>query len=257
MFQCLATNINVCCLIVVMAESKTRFAIITKNLVKNYELENKESVPVLTGLDLEIEKGEFVSIMGVSGSGKSTLVNILSTLETLTAGEIRIDDIQLIDLKSEELLKIRRTHSAIIFQNFALIDYLTAVENVKLPMVVRGISDIEAETKANEYLEAVELYSRKDHLPEELSGGEKQRVAIARALAHNPSIIYADEPTGNLDAITGMKIIQLFKEISHKMDVSVIMVTHDYTAASETDRIYILQEGKVIEEKLRNVKKRR
>ena len=239
-----------------MVDSRTKLAIVTKNLVKNYELASKESVPVLIGLDLEIQQGEFVAIMGVSGSGKSTLVNILSSLETLTSGEVRIDGIQLGDMKSEDLLEIRRTHSAIIFQNFALIDYLTAIENVMLPMIVRGISHEEAEEKANEFLEAVGLYGRKDHLPEELSGGEKQRIAIARALAHDPSIIYADEPTGNLDAITGMKIIQLFKEISHTMGISIIMVTHDYSAASETDRIYILQEGKVIEEKSGKSKKK-
>ena len=237
-------------------ENKNGLAVVTKDLVKNFELPSRESVHVLTGLNLEIKRGEFVAIMGPSGSGKSTLVNILSTLESLTTGEVVIDGIQLNNLKNDELLNVRRSSSAIIFQNFALIDYLTAFENVKLPLIVRGVTHKEAEEKALELLEAVDLYSRKDHLPEELSGGEQQRVAIARALAHEPQIIYADEPTGNLDAVTGMKIIQLFKEISHKLGITVIIVTHDHKAAQETDRIYILQEGKVIEEKSKKIKDR-
>lgn len=231
-------------------------AVVTKDLVKNFELPDGNSVHVLTGLNLEIYQGEFVAVMGPSGSGKSTLVNILSSLESLTAGEVNIDGVQIDKLKTSELLNFRRYHSAIIFQSFALIDYLTALENVKLPLIVRGVSHSDAETKALQYLEAVDLYSRKDHLPEELSGGEQQRVAIARALAHEPSIIYADEPTGNLDAVTGMKIIQLLKDISHNMNITVIICTHDHRAARETDRVYILQEGKVIEEKSNEIRER-
>lgn len=231
-------------------------AVKTENLVKTFEVQGSDNVHVLTGMNLEIKKGEFIACMGPSGSGKSTLVNILSTLETITSGEVRINGFLLKDLTSEDLLTLRRSHSAIIFQNFALIDYLTAFENVKLPMIVRGISHTEADIKATEFLEAVGLYARKDHLPEELSGGEQQRVAIARALAHEPKIIYADEPTGNLDVITGMKIIQLFKDISHNMGITVIIVTHDHNAARETDRIYILQEGKVIEETSKQIKDR-
>ncbi len=236
--------------------SRKESAVITKDLVKNFELPDGNNVQVLTGLNLEIYQGEFVAVMGPSGSGKSTLVNILSSLESLTAGEVNIDGVQINKLKTSELLNYRRSHSAIIFQNFALIEYLTALENVKLPLIVRGVSHGESETKALQYLEAVDLYSRKDHLPEELSGGEQQRVAIARALAHEPNIIYADEPTGNLDAVTGMKIIQLLKDISHNMGITVILVTHDHRAAQETDRVYILQEGKVIKEKSNEIGER-
>ncbi|MHA2357405.1 MAG: ABC transporter ATP-binding protein [Candidatus Heimdallarchaeaceae archaeon] len=239
-----------------MHKEEPEIAVATKGLVKNFDIPGRESVHVLTGLDLEIFKGEFVAIMGPSGSGKSTLVNILSTLETFTTGDVNVDGIQYENLNSEELLDIRRSSTAIIFQNFALIDYLTALENVKLPLIVRGIEHKEAEEKALQFLEAVDLYSRKDHLPEELSGGEQQRVAIARALAHEPKIIFADEPTGNLDAITGMRIIQLFKWISREMGITVIIVTHDHRAAKETDRVYILQEGKVIEEKSQEIKDR-
>lgn len=235
---------------------ESKFAIVAKDLVKNFDLPSGDSVNVLTGLDLEIYQGEFVAIMGPSGSGKSTLVNILSTLETITGGDVNVGGVQLDSLSSNDLLNFRRAHSAIIFQSFALIDYLTAIENVKLPLIVRGISQDEAEAKALHFLEAVDLYSRKDHLPEELSGGEQQRVAIARALAHEPKIIYADEPTGNLDAVTGMKIIHLLKEISHSMGITVIMVTHDHKAAKETDRVYILQEGKVIKEKSEEIGER-
>lgn len=239
-----------------MVKSKKEFAVKTEDLVKNFEVQGSDSVHVLTGMNLEIRKGEFVAIMGPSGSGKSTLVNILSTLEPITSGKVNINGVLFKDLTTEELLTLRRSHSAIIFQNFALINYLTAFENVKLPMIVRGISHNKADVKTTEFLEAVGLYARKDHLPEELSGGEQQRVAIARALAHEPKIIYADEPTGNLDVVTGMKIIQLFKDISHEMGITVIIVTHDHNAARETDRIYILQEGKLIEEKSKQIKDR-
>ena len=231
-------------------------AISAKDLVKNFDLPSGDSINVLTGLNLEINKGEFVAIMGPSGSGKSTLVNILSSLETLTTGEVNVDGVQIDNLKATELLNFRRSCTAIIFQNFALISYLTALENVKLPLIVRGISHNDADAKALQFLEAVDLYARKDHLPEELSGGEQQRVAIARALAHEPKIIFADEPTGNLDAVTGMKIIQLLKDISHNMGITVIIVTHDHKAAKETDRLYILQEGKVIKEKSKTIKER-
>ncbi|MHA1200386.1 MAG: ABC transporter ATP-binding protein [Candidatus Heimdallarchaeaceae archaeon] len=231
-------------------------AVVTEGLVKDFSLRDGVRVHVLTGLNLEIYQGEFIGVMGPSGSGKSTLINILSTLESVTAGEVSINGVQLNNLKTTELLNFRRSHSAIIFQNFALIDYLTALENVKLPLIVKGISHTEAESKALHFLEAVDLYSRKDHLPEELSGGEQQRVAIARALAHEPNIIFADEPTGNLDAVTGMKIIQLLKDISHNMGITVILVTHDHRAAQETDRVYILQEGKVIEEKSNEIGER-
>lgn len=239
-----------------MKEKEPKLAVFTKDLVKNFDLPGGDSVHVLTGLNLKIYRGEFVAIIGPSGSGKSTLINILSTLETITAGEVNLDGIRLNDLKTDDLLNIRRSRSAIIFQNFALIDYLTAFENVLLPLILRGNDHKEAEVKSLEFLESVDLYDRRDHLPEELSGGEQQRVAIARALAHEPDIIYADEPTGNLDVVTGMKIIQLFKDISHNMGITIIIVTHDHKAARETDRIYILQGGKVIEEKSKEIKER-
>ena len=232
------------------------YSIQTDNLIKDFELSKTEIVHVLTGVTMEVKKGDFVSIMGPSGSGKSTLLNILSTLETVTSGDVLIAGVNLKDTDYNEKLEIRRSKSSVVFQSFALIPYLTALENVKLPMKLRKITDQEAETKALEYLEAVGLYGRLNHLPEELSGGEQQRVAIARALAHNPDIIYADEPTGNLDTHTGKEIIQLFRNLAKEQNISVIMVTHDSDSAQQTDRIYILQKGKVAIEQQKNHKKK-
>ena len=232
------------------------YSIQTDNLIKDFELSKTEIVHVLTGVTMEVKKGDFVSIMGPSGSGKSTLLNILSTLETVTSGDVLIAGVNLKDTDYNEKLEIRRSKSSVVFQSFALIPYLTALENVKLPMKLRKVTDQESEIKALEYLEAVGLYGRLNHLPEELSGGEQQRVAIARALAHNPDIIYADEPTGNLDTHTGKEIIQLFRNLAKEQNISVIMVTHDSDSAQQTDRIYILQKGKVAIEQQKNHKKK-
>lgn len=229
----------------------------TSNLIKNFDLSGGEVVRVLKGVEMKVDKGEFIAIMGPSGSGKSTLLNILSTLETISEGKVFIAGVSLHELNRSETLQIRRKKSSIVFQNFALIPYLTAKENVKLPMLLRKESEKVAEKRALKLLTDVGLYSRRDHLPEQLSGGEKQRVAIARALAHDPDIIYADEPTGNLDTHTGREIIFLFKKLAKEQDVTIIMVTHDHSAASQTERIYILQNGRVIEEQVKNIEERR
>ncbi|NPD90036.1 MAG: ABC transporter ATP-binding protein [Asgard group archaeon] len=237
-----------------MSKKTKSFSIQTDDLVKDFELSKTDVVHVLTGVSMEVKKGEFIAIMGPSGSGKSTLLNILSTLEPITSGDVLIAGVNLKDTDYGEKLEIRRSRSSVVFQSFALIPYLTAIENVKLPMKLRKIPEVEAEQKALEFLESVGLYGRLNHLPEELSGGEQQRVAIARALAHNPEIIYADEPTGNLDTHTGKEIIQLFRTLTKEQNISVIMVTHDSDSAMETDRIYILQKGKVVVEQLKKTK---
>jgi putative ABC transport system ATP-binding protein len=239
-----------------MSQKKNSFSIQTNDLIKDFELSKTDIVHVLTGVSMEVKKGEFIAIMGPSGSGKSTLLNILSTLETVTSGDVLIGGVNLKEIDYGEKLEIRRSKSSVVFQSFALIPYLTALENVKLPMKLRKIPEQEAEEKALVYLEAVGLYGRLNHLPEELSGGEQQRVAIARALAHNPDIIYADEPTGNLDTHTGKEIIQLFKNLAKEQNISVIMVTHDSESAQQTDRIYILQKGKVVIEQQKPLKKK-
>jgi putative ABC transport system ATP-binding protein len=239
-----------------MPKTKKALSIQTSELIKDFELQGEEIVHVLTGVNMKVKPGEFIACMGPSGSGKSTLLNILATLETITEGEVRLSGVNLHDTSYKDILDIRRNKTALVFQNFALIPYLTAKENVKLPMKLRGVPEIEAEEKAISYLEQVGLYARLDHLPEELSGGEQQRVAIARALAHDPDIIYADEPTGNLDTNIGKEIIQLFKTLAKEKKITIIMVTHDPDCAVETDRIYILQEGKVLEERVTSLKKR-
>jgi putative ABC transport system ATP-binding protein len=239
-----------------MPKTKKAFSIQSSELIKDFKLQGEEIVHVLTGVNMKVKPGEFIACMGPSGSGKSTLLNILATLETITEGEVRLSGVNLHDTSYKDILDIRRNKTALVFQNFALIPYLTAKENVKLPMKLRGVLENEAEEKAISYLEQVGLYARLDHLPEELSGGEQQRVAIARALAHDPDIIYADEPTGNLDTNIGKDIIQLFKTLAKEKNITIIMVTHDPDCAVETDRIYILQEGKVLEERVTSVKKR-
>ena len=239
-----------------MPKKKGSFSIQTTDLIKDFEIGGEEIVHVSKGVKMDIKPGEFVACMGPSGSGKSTLLNILATLEPITEGKVLISGVNLHETSYQEQLDIRRNKTSIVFQNFALIPYLTAKENVKLPMKLRGVQETEAEEKAISYLEQVGLYARLDHLPEELSGGEQQRVAIARALAHEPDIIYADEPTGNLDTNIGKEIIQLFKTLAKEKKITIIMVTHDPDCAVETDRIYILQEGKVIEERVTSIKKR-
>ena len=239
-----------------MPKKKKDLSIQTNELIKDFELQGEEIVHVLTGVNMQVKPGEFIAVMGPSGSGKSTLLNILATLETITDGEVRLSGVNLHDTSYKGYLEIRRNKTALVFQNFALIPYLTAKENVKLPMKLRGVPENETEEKAVSFLEQVGLYARLDHLPEELSGGEQQRVAIARALAHEPDIIYADEPTGNLDTNIGKEIIQLFKTLAKEKKITIIMVTHDPDCAVETDRIYILQEGKVLEERVTSIKKR-
>jgi len=238
-----------------MSKKASTVSIDTKELIKDFNLPGGEVVNVLTGVDLRIKRGEFIAIMGPSGSGKSTLLNILSTLESITSGEVLVAGINLSETSYKENLEIRRTKTSVVFQNFALIPYLTAKENVKLPMKLRKVPELEADQKAIEYLESVGLYVRMDHLPEELSGGEQQRVAIARALAHDPDIIYADEPTGNLDTHIGKEIIFLFKQLVKEKKITVIMVTHDTECSKEADRILILQKGKVIQEQPKKVAK--
>lgn len=240
-----------------MPSKKTDVSIKTEDLIKNFQIPKGEDVKVLTGVNMEVKAGEFIAVMGPSGSGKSTLLNILATLEPLTAGEVVIGNYNLDDTSYKNQLEIRRSHSSIVFQSFALIPYLTALENVKLPMKLRKIPEKEAEEKAVKHLESVGLYGRLNHLPEELSGGEQQRVAIARALAHDPQIIYADEPTGNLDTFTGREIIHLFKQLVEEKNITIIMVTHDSESAQQTDRIYILQKGEVLIEKSKIKTKKR
>jgi len=210
-----------------------------KDLIKTFKI-GVEPIEVLKRLTLEVKRGEFVAIMGPSGSGKSTFLNILSSIEEITDGLVVIDGINLMEA---DLVQTRRHKTSIIYQDFNLLTYITALENVMFPMMLTGFRENEARQRATELLKRVQLTHRINHVPDDLSGGEQQRVAIARALANNPLILLADEPTGNLDTQTGNSIIELFRDLIREKQITVILVTHDLQIARKTDRILILREG--------------
>jgi len=214
-------------------------------LFKTFEISRGDDIEVLKGVTLNVEPGEFVAIMGPSGSGKSTLLNILSSVEEYNDGIVVIDGI---DLSKADLVETRRHKTSIIYQDFNLLPYLTAAENIMFPMMITGVPEKEARLKALKLLDQVHLSIRADHTPDDLSGGEQQRVAIARALANDPKVLLADEPTGNLDSKIGDSIIVLFREIIKEKNISIIMVTHDLSIAKKTDRILILRDGRLFRE---------
>lgn len=214
-----------------------------QNVHKSYYLGNQE-LPILKGIDLNIFKNEYVSLMGPSGSGKSTLMNILGCLDTLTSGRYRLNQKDVSSMQDDELAKVRNEEIGFVFQQFNLLPRLNAWENVATPLIYAGIGKKEREERARAMLEKVGLSERAHHKPNELSGGQSQRVAIARALINNPSIILADEPTGNLDSSTSIEIMELFKTI-HQQGNTVILVTHEEDIANHTKRIIRIKDGKV------------
>jgi putative ABC transport system ATP-binding protein len=216
---------------------------------KSYFLGNA-AVPVLHGISLNIEKNDFVALMGPSGSGKSTLMNILGCLDTATSGKYTINQIDVSVANDNQLAEIRNKEIGFVFQSFNLLPRLTAFENVALPLVYAGIDKKTREEKAIEKLKAVGLYERMQHKPNELSGGQNQRVAFARALINNPSIILADEPTGNLDSKTSQEIMDLLVDI-HAKGNTVILVTHEEDIANYAHRIIRLKDG-LIESDIKN-----
>jgi len=218
-----------------------------KGVTRDYKL-GKTLVRALRGLDMEIAKGEVVAIMGPSGSGKSTLMHMLGALDVPTEGTAMIDGSDLKDLKESELVTFRGQKVGFVFQTFNLVQTLSALQNVELPMIFQGISKSERHRKAIDLLTKVGLAERIRHRPNELSGGERQRVAIARSLANDPEIILADEPTGNLDTESGQSILDLLKELSVNDGKTVILVTHDPEAAEIADRIITLRDGCVATE---------
>ena len=218
-----------------------------KGVVKDYPL-GQTVVHALRGLDLAIEKGEIVAIMGPSGSGTSTLMHVLGALDTPTDGTASLEGHNLEELGEDELVTLRGKKVGFVFQTFNLIQSLTAQQNVELPMIFLGVRKKARAERARLLLEKVGLGERLEHRPNELSGGERQRVAIARALANNPEIILADEPTGNLDSETGATILDLLKKLSLDEGKTMILITHDPDAAAIAGRIIRLRDGRVVQE---------
>ena len=209
-----------------------------------------EIVKALKGVDVSVMKNEYLAMMGPSGSGKSTLMNLLGCLDTPTAGTYNLNGTDVSSLKDDDLAEIRNKEIGFIFQTFNLLPRLTALENVSLPLVYGGYNSEDRKRKAKDVLEKVGLGDRLDHRPNQLSGGQRQRVAVARALVNDPSIILADEPTGNLDSKTSLDIMRLFEEI-HEMGNTLIVVTHEKEVASHAHRILRLRDG-LVESDLNN-----
>ena len=211
------------------------------NIKRDFQLGN-ETINVLKGIDLEINKGEYVALMGPSGSGKSTLMNLLGCLDTPTSGSYILNGNDISQMHDDDLAEIRNKEIGFVFQTFNLLPRTTALDNVALPMIYAGYSKSERNVRATEVLTQVGLNDRMDHQPNQLSGGQRQRVAVARALVNNPSIILADEPTGNLDSKTSVEIMNLFGDI-HKNGNTVILVTHEEDIAKYAHRIIRLRDG--------------
>ncbi len=218
------------------------------NIKKIYST-GKVNFPALNGIDLIIEKGEYTAIMGPSGSGKSTLLNIIGFLDTPTEGKYFYQGKEVSNLDDDELARLRNKEVGFVFQNFNLLPRLTAFSNVELPLIYAGIGIKERRKLVMEMLEKVGLKERANHRPNELSGGEMQRVAIARALVNNPSLILADEPTGNLDTKSGSEIMKIFDQLANE-GRTIIIVTHDPNIASHTKRLIRITDGRIIEDKI-------
>jgi len=220
--------------------------ILLRGVSKHFD--GKRLVRALDGVDISIARGEMASIIGPSGSGKSTLLNLIGGLDRPSAGEIELDGEVLSQLDDDGLTRVRRDKIGFIFQFFNLLPTLSALENVSLPLHLRGWARKKVAARANELLELVQLGSRVEHLPEELSGGERQRVAIARALSIYPPILLADEPTGNLDTATGIEILKLMHDLHDRLGATVLVVTHDKAVAESCPRTIHLRDGKVFED---------
>src|SRR6187200_1882608 len=217
--------------------------ITTHDLWKTYVMGDEE-IHALQGVSIQIERGEYVAIMGPSGSGKSTLMNLVGCLDTPTKGSYMLNGKEVASMNDDELARIRNEEIGFVFQTFNLLPRATALHNVELPLVYAGVSSKDRQERAMQALEKVELTSRSTHRPNELSGGQRQRVAIARALVNNPSILLADEPTGNLDSKTGVEIMAVFERL-HAAGNTIVLVTHEADIAAHAHRVIHIRDGQV------------
>ena len=224
-------------------------AILVAEGVRKVYRSGADSVVALHGLDLVVPQGQFVAVMGPSGSGKTTLLNCISGLDEIDDGRVLVDGLSIHELSDKERTKHRAKEMGFIFQAFNLIPVFTATENVELPLLLAGAREHDARARARETLERVGLGHRLDRRPMELSGGEQQRVAVARALAGRPRIVWADEPTGNLDSEMASSVIELLGEL-HEEGLSIILVTHDPTVAAHADRLITVRDGRLVEDKV-------
>src|SRR6266566_4571409 len=224
--------------------------ICTEDLWKTYDMDSEQQVQALRGVNLRIQRNEYVAIMGPSGSGKSTLMNLIGCLDTPTKGRYWLNDQLVSELDDDELARIRNKEIGFVFQTFNLLARATALHNVELPLIYSGVPSKERAVLAKKSLALVELSDRMHHKPNELSGGQRQRVAIARALVKSPSIILADEPTGNLDSKVGEEIMHILQQLNRDRGVTIVMVTHDPEIAAYTQRVIKVRDGVIEREEL-------
>ena len=221
-----------------------------KNAIKTYQT-GDDSFNALNDVSLSIDKGEFVAIMGASGSGKSTFMNMLGTLDKPNSGSYFLDGLDMLRLDANELAQIRNLKMGFVFQGFNLISRTTALENVELPMIYKGIPEEERIKRAKEALKIVGLEKREDHMPNQMSGGQQQRVAIARAIVNDPPLILADEPTGNLDTKTSIEVMEFFVKLNEEMGKTIVLVTHEPDIAEYCKRVVRFKDGNIISDEVK------